>query len=501
MELIKQEPLGRSAGILLHISSLPSPHGIGAFGRHAYEFVDFLRKAGQKYWQVLPMGPTSYGDSPYQSASAFAGNPYFIDLEELAAEGLLLPSELPRDENRGKTDYEKLFHVRYELLDRAFRRSDHYDRRDYQKFRADNGGWLDDYSLFMALKEENGWCSWHLWPEDVRRRDPSRVAESKRRLQRRMDFWRFVQYEFFAQWDKLRAYAKKNGVKIIGDLPIYVAYDSADVWANRELFWLDRELNPVRSAGVPPDLFSPDGQLWGNPLYDWSRMERDGFDWWKRRVRSSARFYDLLRIDHFIGISRYFAIPYGDQNAKRGVWIKGPGEALIGAINQARGGMKIIAEDLGDANDAVRQLMSRAGYPGMKLMQFGFDSDGANPYLPHNFEKNCVAYGGTHDNETLAGYFSKQSAAIGRRAKEYMGVKRKKEIPKALIRSGYQSCADTVIFTMQDILGLDNRARFNTPSTLGGNWLWRMEEGRLTEKLARSLMRLSELYGREWSKV
>ena len=490
----------RGAGVLLPVSSLPSPYGIGTLGAEAYSFIDFLVQAGQHYWQILPIGPTSYGDSPYQSFSAFAGNPYLIDLQLLLNEKLLTPEELDTDDWRktpSMVDYARLYAERFDLLRRAYARTDWKHNAEYSAFCLENRDWIEDYSLFMALKEQYGGKSWLKWPESLKLREPNALEGARRELADEIGFWRYCQYWFFSQWGHLKAYAARQGVSIIGDIPIYVALDSADVWAESKQFQLDEMCNPIRVAGVPPDLFSQTGQLWGNPLYRWERMEENGFAWWKRRMAFSAQLYDVIRIDHFVGIIHYYSIPAKDATAEGGEWVKGPGDKLTAAIGQAIGNGRIIAEDLGIVTPEVVRLRERCGYPGMKLMEFGFESDGQNQNLPCHFEKNCVAYGGTHDNETLAGFFAHQDRRSLRFARDYLNVRTNDELPWGVIRAGYASAADTVIFQMQDYLGLGNEARMNTPSTLGGkNWRWRLQKGELTPVLAERMNRLCQLYGR-----
>ena len=467
----KQKPMTRSAGILLPVSSLPSPYGIGSFSKEAYEFVDFLKRAGQKYWQVLPLGPTSYGDSPYQSFSAFAGNPYFIDLDTLIEEGLLKKSEVTGvswGDDPVYVDYGLLYQKRYKVLKKAFARSKLDGTPEYKAFCAEHKYWLPGYSAFMAKKED--------YPPE---------------------FWAFCQYHFFKQWQKLKAYANNLGIEIIGDIPIYVALDSADVQDNPKLFLLDKKGEPESVAGVPPDMFSADGQLWGNPLYDWERMEKDDFAWWKKRMGHSIKLYDIIRIDHFIGIVNYFSIPAGSTSAKPGVWKPGPGEKLINAINSAMDGKKIIAEDLGEVSPAVIRLRDKAGYPGMKPMIYAFSTDGNHPYLPSSFTKNLVVYAGTHDNEPLAGYFNRCKRREKQFARKYLNVKRNADITWGIIRAGYASCADVAVFQIQDYLELGDEARINTPSTLGGlNWRWRLTTGQADEALAARIKDLCDTYGR-----
>jgi len=467
----KQKPMPRSAGTLLPVSSLPSPYGIGCFSKEAYEFVDFLHQAGQKYWQVLPLGPTSYGDSPYQSFSAFAGNPYFVDLDTLITEGLLKKSEVTGvkwGDDPVYVDYGLLYQKRYKVLNKAFKRSKLIGTPEYKEFCDEHKYWLKGYSDFMAEKED--------YPPE---------------------FWAFCQFHFFKQWKKLKDYANSLGIEIIGDIPIYVALDSADVRDNPKLFLLDKKGEPIDVAGVPPDMFSADGQLWGNPLYDWERMEKDGFAWWKKRMGHSIKLYDIIRIDHFIGIVNYFSIPAGSTSAKPGVWKPGPGEKLLTAINSVMEGKRIIAEDLGELTPTVMRLRDKSGYPGMKLMIYAFGTDGMHPYLPGHFAKNLVVYAGTHDNEPLAGYFGRCKRKERQFARKYLNVKRNTDITWGIIRAGYASCADVAVFQIQDYLELGDEARINTPSTLGGlNWRWRLIPGQVDEVLAVRIKELCETYGR-----
>lgn len=488
--------LKRGAGVLLPVSSLPSPYGIGTFGKAAYAFVDWLAKAGQSYWQVLPLGPTSYGDSPYQSFSAFAGNPYFIDLDTLAEDGLLLSEELAQEKegDPGSVDYGRLFARRFACLRAAFRR--YRDDGQCEAFCRDNRAWLDDYALYMALKGAFQHREWLAWDEDIRFRQPQALARWRQRLAEDIRFWCFCQFQFYKQWLALKAYANRAGVSIIGDIPIYVALDSADVWAGRERFLLDSEGKPTVVAGVPPDAFSSTGQRWGNPLYDWEHMARDGFAWWRSRVANCARLYDVIRIDHFIGVARYYAIPAACETAVEGTWCVGPGEALTAALDEAVEDACILAEDLGVLHPSVQELLCKTGYPGMKVLLFAFDSGAQNTHLPHWYVHNTAVYGGTHDNETIAGYCARRGDEELRYLMQYLHVESRAEVPRALMRAAYQSVADAAIFQMQDILELGDAARMNTPSTLGGNWQWRLLPGQLSVGTAQELRRLAELYGR-----
>ncbi|MCR5609631.1 MAG: 4-alpha-glucanotransferase [Lachnospiraceae bacterium] len=492
--------LERGAGLLLPISSLPSPYGIGTFGDEGYRFVDMLVKARQKYWQVLPLGPTSYGDSPYQSFSAFAGNPYYIDLDYLVKEGLLMQDEIYAHDwgdNPAYVDYEKIFYARFDVLRKAYQRSNHKRTKKYTKFCEENSFWLEDYSFYMALKVHYDNQEWLKWDEDIRFRKPEAMERYSKKLKKEIEFWKFTQFKFYEQWFKLKEYANKNGVKIIGDIPLYVALDSADVWAHGRLFELDERKNPINIAGVPPDKFSETGQRWGNPLYDWDAMEKEDFNWWYERMHSSAELYDIIRIDHFIGIVRYFAIPAECETAEKGVYRKGPGKKLTDVIDRAVGDAQIIAEDLGVVVPEVINLMKKTGYPGMKILSFAFNSGPSNEYLPHNYENvNQIVYGGTHDNETLIGFFKDQTEEEIKYAFEYMNVDNIWDLADAIIRTAYASPSTAAIFQVQDILKLDNSARMNTPAVLGGNWMWRMVRDSIREEHLKKLETLACIYGR-----
>jgi len=495
----KNKQLKRGAGVLLPISSLPSNYGIGALGIEAFRFIQFLKDAGQTYWQVLPVGPTSFGDSPYQSFSAFAGNPYFIDLDVLIGEELITTDEVNSfywGSNDVQVDYAAIFNARFKILHNAFTRSKHSITKEYQIFLKENEYWLEDYCLFMALKFQFDNQSWQSWPQDIRFHETKSVKNYSKQQMNEIEFWKFCQFKFFEQWGKVKEYANKNGIQIIGDIPIYAALDSADVWTHSTLFQLDEERNLTKVAGVPPDAFSKDGQLWGNPLYDWAVMEQSGFDWWKKRMAYSAKIYDVIRIDHFIGVVRYFAIPAQDTTAVGGTWQTGPGYKLTDAIDTATGGAQVIAEDLGVAIEEVKRLLKKTGYPGMKVLQFAFNGSPANEHLPCNYTNHLVVYGGTHDNDTLFGYVEKMKSKEARYAKDYLGVKRKKDLPRAMLRAAYASVANTVIFQAQDLLFLPSSARMNFPSTIGSNWRWRLEKDQLTHKLAKRLNHLVHIYGR-----
>ncbi len=484
----------------MHLSSLPSPGGIGTMGQAARDFADFLAAAGQSYWQLLPICPTSYGDSPYQSFSSFAGNPYFIDLEELERRGLLRREEYA-DSDWGSpsdaVDYGALFKTRYPVLRRAAERFRAAPPEDFGDFCRENAGWLEDYALFMTLKGCHGGASWLNWTPALRSREPDALEAARRAYAGELDFWRTVQYLFYAQWRALRAYANGKGISFIGDLPIYVSLDSVDVWAHPELFQLDENRVPREVSGCPPDGFSETGQLWGNPLFDWERMERDGYAWWVNRIGFLCGVYNVLRIDHFRGFDSYYAIPYGDATAKNGRWREGPGMKLFRAVERSIGRQPIIAEDLGFLTDSVRQLLRDSGFPGMKVLEFAFDSRDASgsDYLPHCFPTHCVAYTGTHDNDTILGWLSSAESADAAYARDYLRLTGEDD-HWGMMRALWGSVAALTVVQAQDLLGLGSEARMNTPSTVGTNWRWRARPGSFSPELARRLRHCMELYGR-----
>ena len=490
----------RESGILMPISSLPSKYGIGCFSKEAYDFIDFLRDAGQKNWQILPLGPTGYGDSPYQSFSTYAGNPYFIDLQALTGEGLLTKEECDQADfgtDETSVDYEKMYFARFDVLRKAFMRFDK-SKTDYDEFIAKESFWLDDYSLYMAIKNENNGTSWNEWSEELRDRNPETLAEARCALEKEIDFYRFQQYFFYKQWNDVHRYANENGVKIIGDIPIYVAFDSADTWANPQLFQFTEKLEPVAVAGCPPDGFSATGQLWGNPLYRWEYHKETHYDWWKQRISHCLSMYDVVRVDHFLGFDEYYAIPYGDETAQYGHWEKGPGLELFLTLKEQLGHMNIIAEDLGFLTESVLQLVRDTGYPGMKVLQFAFDSREESDYLPHNYGKNCVVYTGTHDNDTVIGWYERMNDHDREFSKRYLNNYRtpEAEIAWDFIRLAQESVADLCVIPIQDYLGLGHEARINTPSTLGENWKWRLKKDQIFEGLGERIRSITRLYGR-----
>lgn len=498
----------RCSGILMPVSSLPGGYGIGSMGQAARDFVDFLVLAGQSVWQILPVGPTSYGDSPYQSCSAFAGNPYFIDLDQLAADGLLKPEDYAKENwgtNPNYCDYALLYQKRYKVLRKAYaaflqqRPVPGYDTPysdDWYRFTFLSDAWLPDYCLYMAIKEENKMCDWQTWPAPLRLRDPKALEEFRTGHADELGFWAFVQYEFAKQWQALKAYANSKGIKIMGDIPIYVAADSADAWAGRELFEMDSEGHPRRVAGCPPDYFAEDGQLWGNPLYDWAYHKRTNYAWWVRRVRHALSIYDILRIDHFRGFDTYWAIPAGDKNARGGKWEQGPGMDLFCALRTALGDLPIVAEDLGEIFDSVRVLLAESGFPGMKVLQFSLNGTDSLD-LPHNYPAHCVAYPGTHDNNTLRGWLENETTPAQRKqAKAYFALTEQEGEITGLLRGVLASPAELAIVTMADWLEKGSEARMNTPGNPAGNWQWRVAAKDLTPALARKIHEMSARYFR-----
>ncbi len=495
-----ENSLKRGAGVLLPVSALPSPYGIGTLGKESYEFIDFLKAGGFTYWQVLPVGPTSYGDSPYQSFSAFAGNPYFIDLDVLIAESLLAQEDVliaDWGDKEDEIDYAKIYNERFLILKKAFHNSRHKESVEYQKFAEDNEFWLKDYSFYMALKNHFENKEWLLWDKDISYREQEAVVKYEKLLAEEIDFWKFVQYKFKEQWNRVKKYANTNGISIIGDIPLYVAMDSSDVWVHGDLFELDERKKPIHVAGVPPDMFSADGQRWGNPLYRWDVMEKEDFKWWRERMKSLAALYDVIRVDHFIGIVNYYAIPVDCPTAVEGQWHIGPGRKLTEAFVESIGDAKIIAEDLGVLTPSVKKLIKETGFAGIKVLEFGLDGPEDNEYLPHNYKtSNIAVYTGTHDNETLVGFLQKKSWAELERLLEYFQVTDFRQLPETIIRAAYASVADVSIIQMQDFLKLDNSARMNFPSTVGGNWKWRLVKDQYQEIDCKELAHMAHIYAR-----
>ena len=529
----------RNAGILMPVSSLPSPYGIGTFGKDAYDFVAFVKECNHKYWQVLPLGPTTYGDSPYQSYSAFAGNPYFVDLDMLIEEGFLLKSEVIardwgdgvvpvnvseddaingrfgtyRDGNIGDdryVSYEKVYNNRFDILRIAYNRFKAACieskktlakglplYKQFDNFVKDNADWLEDYALFMALKSYFNNVSWGEWETDIKFRKPEAMSRYEEQLSDDIGYWKFIQFEFYLQWNALKQYANSNGIEIIGDIPIYMGYDSVDVWANQGEFQLDENLTPIKVAGVPPDAFSDAGQKWGNPLYDYDKMEANGFSWWRKRMAASAKLYDVIRIDHFIGIVKYYTIPADMPDARQGEYRQGPGQKLLDVINESIGDKKIIAEDLGVEVPEVAKILKENGYPGMKVLEFAFGGDRKNPHLPYNYTQNLVCYGGTHDNETLLGFFEDRGDWELGYAYDYLDTRDKGRMVDQVFRAAYSSVAVLTVFAVQDILKLGNWARMNLPSSMGNNWKWRMQKGQLGQHELECMRYLASVFDRE----
>ena len=491
----------RAGGILLHISSLPSKYGIGSLGDEAYRFVDLLAESGQSYWQILPIGPTLYGDSPYQSPSAFAGNPYFIDLEILAREGLMSSEEADSvyfGDDTGRVDYGALYRNRRGIFEKVAGRFDFGDG-EYLEFCDRNRYWLEDYALFMALKEENNGRPWNTLPPELKMREREALDLAAERLHSETDKHKLMQFLFFRQWFRLKSYAGEKGVSIIGDMPIYVAYDSADVWSRPELFKLDYGLQPSVIAGCPPDGFSPLGQRWGNPIYAWDERREGLFEWWRLRIEHSLKIYDVIRIDHFRGFSAYYEIPAPEHTAVNGHWERGPGIELFEYLKRELGELPIIAEDLGFLDEEVRDMLRKSGFPGMKVLQFAFEGRGDNDYLPHNHTKNSVVYTGTHDNDTIMGWIKAASADSVGYAKSYLGLQADDsdaELCAAFIRAAFSGVDDTAIIPMQDILGLGSESRMNLPSSVEGNWRYRLPADYADRVDKQGLLEFTRLYAR-----
>ncbi|MGT2951097.1 4-alpha-glucanotransferase [Streptococcus cuniculi] len=493
----------RQSGVLLHVSSLPGKYGIGTFGQSAYDFVDFLVRTKQRYWQILPLGTTSYGDSPYQSFSAFAGNTHFIDFDILMKEGWLEAHEvegIDSGENPAEVDYAKIFYGRRPVLEKVVARMKAQGLpADYQAFLEEQASWLDNFAEYMAIKEHFGLKAWTEWEDDaIRRREPAALAAYREQLAEQIDYHRLTQYLFFRQWRALKTYANDRGIEIVGDMPIYIAADSSDMWANPQFFKTDEEGRPSVVAGCPPDAFSEIGQLWGNPIYDWDAMKADGFSWWIARLRESFKLYDMVRIDHFIGFASFWEIPAGETTAVNGYRVEAPGFELFAAIKEALGDLNIIAEDLGSVTDKVIELRETTGFPGMKVLQFAFDPYGDSIEIPHNHRRNVVAYTGTHDNSTIRGWYEKE---VSDEAKAYLDAysnrRPEESVNHAMLRMLFGSVAFMAVATMQDLLELDGSARMNLPNTLGGNWTWRMTADQLTPEVEANLLDLTTTYRRQ----
>ncbi|MGM3305932.1 4-alpha-glucanotransferase [Anabaena sp. WFMT] len=496
-------PFPRSSGILLHPSSFPSRFGIGDLGLEAYRFIDFLKNSYQQYWQVLPLGPTGYGNSPYMCYSAMAGNYFLISLEKLVDEGFLTEAdfanlpEFPAD----KVDFERAIPIKVNLLKKACEsfktQATAIQRKAFHHFCNTKGYWLDNYALFMALKDARNGASWHTWEPELAKREPTALSQIERELTDEIFYYKFVEYEFFRQWSELKNYANQNGIDIIGDIPIYVAHDSADVWANPDNFALDAETGEAAlMAGVPPDYFSATGQLWGNPVYNWEELQKQDFKWWVQRFEAMLDYVDIIRIDHFRGFEAYWAVPQGEETAVNGEWIEAPGIALFEVIKQKLGKLPILAEDLGIITPAVEALRDQFEFPGMKVLQFAFGSDPGNPFLPFNYLRNSVVYTGTHDNDTTVGWFNSANDYEKQNLLLYLGSISPDGINWDLIRLALSSIANQAIIPLQDVLGLGTQARMNFPSTAEGNWDWRYQADVLSGELCDRLQNLTKLYGR-----
>ena len=488
----------RKSGILMHITSLPSPYGIGTMGKEAYRFIDFLKKSGQKYWQILPVTPTGYGDSPYQSCSTYAGNHYLIDLDLLVQEGLLKKSEITKinwSDDPSRVNFGHLYYHRLDVLRLAYGR---FQRTEaFETFCHDNDTWIWDFAMFMALKAKHGGKPWHQWEEKLKFRDDAALTKAWHELEQEVYFHCFIQYLFHIQWENLRTYAHENGVQIIGDVPIYVPYDSADVWSNPHLFDLDEALNPVAVAGCPPDGFNADGQLWGNPLYRWDVHKEERFAWWIRRMGAAGNRYDMVRLDHFRGFESYWAVPYGDETARGGKWMKGPGMDFVNAMRDNLPHVQMIAEDLGFLTQEVKDLQKASGYPGMKVLLFAFDSREPSDYLPHSYIPNSVCYTGTHDNVTTRQWFDTAPKAAAKYAREYLRIAQDEGDVWGMIRGAMACVSELCVIPMQDYLELGGEARMNFPGTRSSsNWTWRATKGYLSAALSKRIYRLTELYGR-----
>ena len=496
--LVDMKKRERSAGILMHITSLPSKYGIGTLGEEAYKFVDFLVKAKQKNWQMLPLGPTGYGDSPYQSSSSYAGNPYMIDLDILLKEKLLKEKEVTSvfwGNDPKKVDFGNMFEKRFIVLEKAYGRFK--TNKKYEKFIKDNKDWLDDYALYMAIKQKFKYVQWTEWPEDIKLRKPAAIKKYIHQLSDQIDFHKFIQFKFYEQFDKLKNYCHSKGIKLIGDVPIYVPLDSSDVWANPSIFQLNDKLEPLAVAGVPPDGFTADGQLWGNPLYDWDKMAKDDYKWFINRLRATGKLFDVIRIDHFRGLESYWSVPYGDKTAKNGKWVKGPGFGLINAIHKYLSDLEFIAEDLGYLTKEVLELRNGSGFPGMKILEFAFDVREESDYLPHTYTENSVCYPGTHDNEVLVQWQNDIPKEDRSYAERYLSLPQGSDLRLPILRAGLSSVSYLFVAQLQDYLGLGGESRMNRPGIMDGkNWLWRATSDQINDNLANEIAYLTQLFAR-----
>ena len=490
----------RGSGVLMHLTSLPSPYGIGTLGKEARKFADFLEETGSGYWQILPIGPTSYGDSPYQSFSSYAGNPYLIDLEKLIEEGFLRKEDCDNirwSDTDQYVDYERLYQERFAVLRRAYRVFADKLPEEFFAFCRREADWLTDYALFMAEKDDHEGKPWYEWEEPLMTRRPDKLLEERRRLADEILFYQVLQFWFYQQWEEFRAYLEEKKIRLIGDLPIYVAYDSVEVWCQPRLFALDETLAQIQVAGCPPDAFDAGGQLWGNPIYRWDVMKQDHYAWWMGRLRHVTRLFDMIRIDHFRGFASYFSIPAGDETAVNGEWKEGPGYDFFAEVKRQLGDVPIIAEDLGFLTPDVYELMEQCGYPGMKVLQFAFGADdGQNLYLPHNYTANSVVYTGTHDNNTSIGWYRECESWERDHARAYLKLDEEEGISWGMIRSAMGSVSRLAIVPMQDLLSLDGKARMNRPSTLGWNWTWRMLPDQIDNTVREKWSTMNRRYAR-----
>lgn len=492
----------RVSGVLMHISSLPSNYGIGTFGKEAYDFIDFLHRTKQKYWQILPLTTTSYGDSPYQSFSAIAGNTNFIDLDLLVEDKLITIEEILEIDFYEKEDivnYEKVFYGRRKLFKKIAnnfkQKIDGYEKKEYEKFLLENEKWLNDFSLFMAIKDYFDLKSFYYWDEDIRNRKKEAVEKYSKKLFKEIEEYKILQYLFFKQWNNLKKYANSKNIEIIGDMPIYIAEDSVEMWTKSELFETKNN-KPTLVAGCPPDSFSDDGQLWGNPIYNWKKMEEEKFEWWVYRIEEAFKIYDVVRIDHFKGFSDFWAIPYGEKTAKNGKWIEGPRLKLFNRIKEKLGDLNIIAEDLGYMDENSIYLRDTTGFPGMKILQFAFYDDDSQE-LPHYYINNSVAYTGTHDNDVINSWYETLNDKQKERVHKYLNIRNDEKITRAMLRGIYSSVAFLSVATMQDLLDKNGESRMNFPGKIGNNWIWRMKKDELTNEVEKLLYDLTKTYNRE----
>ena len=487
----------RRSGILMHISSLPGPYGIGTMGADAYEFIDFLKAAGQRVWQLLPLNPTGFGDSPYQSCSAYAGNHYLIDLQLLAEQGLLKKEELEKFQwnvRQDRVDFGLLYQNRLPILQKAYSRFNDWEALD--SFCRENGSWLSDFALYMALKDQNCGAPWYQWPAPLKTRQADALWQARQQLKEQIRFYSFVQYLFYTQWQALRSYAKEQEITLLGDVPIYVPLDSVEVWVDPELFQLDSALTPTAVAGCPPDGFTEDGQLWGNPLYRWDAMKKDGYSWWLRRLAAAGQLYDAVRLDHFRGFEAYWAVPYGDETARNGKWVKGPGLSFLETVKKQLPRLQLIAEDLGYLTPEVLEMRDASSFPGMKVLEFAFDDREPSDYQPHTYIQNTVCYTGTHDNMTALQWLQSLSPEVLAYAKAYMHLTEEEGLVWGMIRAAMSSVSDLCIVQLQDYLELGGEARMNFPGTTGKNWTWRALPGSYDPAMAEKINAITTLYGR-----